>query len=750
MSLINKLQSSFSAGEISPRLRGRVDVDKYASSCRELLNYIVLPFGAVTHRSGFKFVKALADSTKLGRLVPFQYSNSDSYVLEFSNGKIRFYRNQGIILDSRTFGNPIYTVTIPYTDSELADLRFDQSFDTLYICHSGYAPRKLVRSDHDLWTLSTITFAEPAFLDINATAVTLTPSGTTGSVTFTASSATFASTDVGRAIRYKAGEDNTDTVQYTGTGSQTYFDITFYPQTSSDVDVYLIGATGQPTLLTYDATPSAGEYNVTGGQINTGFTPTTSEKIQIKRKNAGSGIWGYATITAYTSSTQVTATVNSTLGGTNASVYWRLGAWSATTGYPKLCTFHEQRLWFANTTSQPRNIWGSGTGDFENFSPDNADKKGQVDADTAVSFELNTPAIQWIKGLKAMIVGCSDGIIQISNPSGAISASTVRTKKDSSLPVAFQEVATTADEIIFTELLGRKLYSIKYSFESDGFQTTELTTLSEHMSTGSAFASIVYTDTPNRVVWVRRANGSLRSCTYVPSQNLVGWAQHQVGGTDVVIESITAIAGTTYTELWALVSRTINGTTKKYVEVMQKDFDGDAIEDAFFVDSGLTYDGSPTTSISGLTHLEGQTVTVIVDGATHPNEVVSGGAITLDLEGSVVQVGLYSEARLESQFIEGGSQIGTNQASISSITSVAVRFHETVGGELGFDSANTTIIPFRTPSTLMNEAVELFSGDKLITFNHGNDLGYKVFLKQPYALPSTILALVYKARVSNR
>lgn len=750
---ITKLQTSFSAGEISPRLDGRIDSDRYGSSCQSLINYLVTPFGAVSHRPGFKYIQPLSDQTSTARLVPFEYSNQDTYVLEFSNNKIRFYKNQGIILDSHTSGNPIYTVTTSYSTDELPNLRFAQSFDTMYITHQNHAPAKLVRVDNDIWTLSTVSFSEPPYQDINSTTTTITPSGTSGTITMTASSSTFVSTDVGRAIRYKAGVKNTATIHYPGTtGGQLYFDIPFTPNDSSSVQVNVINTNGSRTSLTYvSSSPTSGQYTIANAQVQVGVAPSTSEQIEIMQKNAGTGVWGWGIITGYTSSTQVTVSLQSPLNGTNASVFWRLGAWSQTTGYPQLCTFHEQRLWFANTTTAPNGLWGSASGDFENFSPDDANKQDNIAADTSVSYPLVTTAIQWIRGMKVLLVGCADGLIQIVGTTGAIAAnSTPETKKDSAVKCAFAEPSSTSNKVIFLGLLGHKAYTTEYAFQIDGFMTTDLNTLSEHIGLVSPMTNIAYAETPSSVIWVLRDNGTLCSCTYVPDQNLIGWSNHSLGGTDVVVESMTVVTGATYSEVWAVVKRTINGSTSRYVECLQKEFFYDDVKNSIFSDASLTYNGSATSTVSGLSHLIGETVTVIADGCTHPDCVVnSSGQISLNSTYSVVQVGLYSPAILETQLIEGGATTGSSQGASSAITKCLIRYFETVGGTIGYDSTQADVVSFRTPTALMNNPIVPFSGDKIVPFSHGFDQGYKVYLTQPYALPSTVLMMLYKAKVGS-
>lgn len=748
MSKTNQYQASFTVGEISDLVAGRIDIDKYKSACRTAINVVALPFGPMTRRPGFKFVQELPDSSKTAKLVEFEYSNQQTYILEFSDLLIRFYKDQGIILSG---GSP-YSIVSPYAEADLTDLRFTQSFDTVYITHPNYAPRKLVRNGHTNWVLSTVSFSEPAWLDENTTAVTMTPSGTTGSITITASSATFASTDVGRSIRYKSGPDKSKTISYPGTGTQVYYDIPFYPQTSSDIDVNFVEATGTRTAKTYIAgAPGAGQYTIANGQVQTGDTASTSQKVEIAQKNAGSGQWGWVTITAYTNSTTVTATVQRTLAGTNASVYWRLGAWSDTTGWPKLCTFHEQRLWFANTTTQPNTIWGSRTADFENFQYDNDEYKGTAEASSSVTYSLETPAIQFIAGLRAMLCGCNNGIIPIVSQNGAIEAtSTPLARIDGNYRCEDLPIVKTADEILFIELLQKRVNSAAYSYEKDGFKVDDLTLLAPQISESSGFKQLAYAETPNRVLWVILEDGSLVSCTFKANQNLTGWTRHTVGGTGVVVESIAVIPGTSYSEVWAIIKRTINGSTKRYVEVMQPFFNAMDKEDAFFVDSGLTYNGTPATTISGLDHLEGETVTILADGAALPSDTVSGGSITLPNSYSVVTVGLGYNSDIEPVYQEGGSRLGVTQMNMAKITQLGLRLYETLNLKIGSDSSNLKTVNFRTGSDLMDNTPALYTGDKLLDFDDDWELNYNVYIRQDLPYPMTIVSLLFKAEVSDQ
>ena len=148
------IQNSFTAGEISPSLFGRADLEKYLTGLAIAENVIVQPEGGVIKRGGSHYVAEVKDSSKSTILIEFNYKNQYSYILEFGNLYIRVYVDRTQVQD----GGAPYEITTTYTDSEVADLRFTQESDTFYIVHKDHPPAKLTRSDHDNWTLANISF----------------------------------------------------------------------------------------------------------------------------------------------------------------------------------------------------------------------------------------------------------------------------------------------------------------------------------------------------------------------------------------------------------------------------------------------------------------------------------------------------------------------------------------------------------------------------------------------------------------
>ena len=308
-----------------------------------------------------------------------------------------------------------------------------------------------------------------------------------------------------------------------------------------------------------------------------------------------------------------------------------------------------------------------------------------------------------------------------------------------------------ADSVLFVQRAGRKMRELQYEFATDRFKSSDLTVLSEHITNGG-ITDIVYQQEPHTIIWCVRGDGVLLGFTFNREQDVLGWHKHPVGGDGIVecLESIPSPNGT-QDDLWMIVRRTINGQTKRYIEYLEQDFtDSSNIEDAFFVDSGLTYSGSPATTISGLNHLEGQTVSVLVDGATHPNEVVTSGSITLDRPGSKVHVGLAYNSFIQTNRLEAGAGDGTAQGKTKRINKVVVRFLATVGAKAGAELTALDEIQFRSPSVPMNQAVPPFTGDKLIEWPGSYDFDAYMVVQQPQPLPMTIVAIMPQVHTQDR
>jgi hypothetical protein len=658
--------TNFTGGELSPRLDGRNDLTKYASGCKTLENMIVYPHGSAARRPGTQFVAEVKDSTKKTRLVPFEFSTTQTYMLEFGNQYIRFYKDNGVILSG---GSP-YEIVSPYLEAELFEIKYAQSADVMYICHPNHAVRKLSRTGHTAWTLTEVEFTNGPYLDDNVTAVTFHLSAHTVGTgrTLTASTATFSSTDVGRLVRFRDG---------------------------------------------------------------------------------------YGEITAFTSTTEVTITIIEDMGSSSSSTDWSLGAFSDTTGYPSCVTFFEQRLVFAGTKSQPQTLFFSKSGDYENM---DENRGGTVADDDAIIYTIasnQVNAIRFMTSTRTLIVGTAGGEFTVSGggTDSAITPTNILIKKQSNHGSANLDAIAVGNATLFLQRAKRKIRELAYNFDVDGYLAPDMTILAEHISE-TGITQMAYQQEPNQIIWCVRTDGQLIALTYQREQQVVAWHRHIFGGSfstgNAVCESVAALpTDNDEYQLWVIIKRTINGTTKRYVEYLHTfDFDETDNTDFNFLDSQLVYSGSPVTSISGLSHLEGQTVAILADGATHPRKVVSSGSISLDRSASKVKVGLPYTSLLQTMRLDAGSQDGTSQGKTKRIFDITLRIYESIGIEVGPDLNNMERIPFRSSATLMDQAIPVFTGDKEIEFRGNYETDGYVYVRQDQPLPLTILSL-YPRLVTN-
>ena len=647
--------TSFVSGEFSAKMDGRSDFDKYSSGTKTLENFLIHPQGAATRRVGTKFVAEVKDSTKKTRLIPFEFSTTQTYVLEFGDQYIRFYKDKGQILS----GGSAYEISTPYLEAELFDIKFAQSADVMYIVHPNHETNKLSRTGHTSWSLDEVVFTDGPYLAPNTTAITLTPSATSGSgITITASTNAFVSTDVNRLVSFSNG---------------------------------------------------------------------------------------YARITAFNSATNVTADVEDDFDNTTATTDWKLGAFSDTTGHPSCVSFFEQRLVFAGTISEPQTLYFSKAGDYENMT-------AGTNADDAMVYTIasnQVNAIRYMKAVRTLVVGTTGGEFTVSadGTDAAVTPTNVTIKRQSSFGAANVDAIPAGNAILFLQKAKRKIRELQYNFDSDGYQAADLTILNDTV-TKSGINEMVFQQEPDSIIWCVRDDGVLAGLTYQRSENVVAWHRHIFGGSfgsgNAVCETAATISGTlTEDELWVIVKRTINGSTKRYIECFSDfDFDETDATDFKFLDSHLSYSGASTTTLSGLSHLEGQTVSILADGSVHANKTVSSGSITLDRAVTKACVGLAYNSVLQTMRIEGGAAEGTSQGKTKRISKVVLRLFETVGVKVGPSLTDLETVPFRTTSSALSSPVDtLLAGDREIEFRDDYNSDGFIFVKQDQPLPCSILAI---------
>lgn len=642
--------NSFNAGELSPLLYGRSDVARYFKGCQTLENMIVMAQGGVTKRPGSYYIASAKSSSVACRLIPFEYSITQAYIIEVGHEYMRFYRNGGRIeVDALA-----YEITTPYDGNDIFEIQFIQSADTMYLVHNLYAPRSLTRSDHTSWTLTAISFSRGPFLEENETATTITPSATTGTITLTASAATFASGHVGALWQVT---HTVDAVEVSGSFTDLASDTassTQAVQLGRKYDFTTHGTWTGTVLLqrSYDAGSNwKDEVSFTNGEDgNISWAQSETEDNAIYRVlglDALSGtcnytllvyshdIDGVAQITVVTDSTHATATVTNTLGSTGATSRWSEGAWSLDEGYPSCVAFYEERLAFAATDNMSQTIWFSQTDDWDNFLAGSDD----TDAITLTIASDQVNAIRWMVAQSRLLLGTLGGewTLSASQVDEPLTPTNLTAKRQSSYGSANIQALAMNNMVVFVQRQLRKVRKLQYSFELDNWIAPDLTILSNHI-TGDGIVDLALQKNPNPILWGVRTDGTLIGLTLEESQEVIGWHRHDLDGD---VESVAVIPGTNEDEVWIEVERTIDSSTVRYIEQIQPTDWGDDQEDCFFVDSGLSYDGGAAVTITGVTQADPAVVTATAHGLSEGVQVrIASVSGMTELNDNVYTLGL--------------------------------------------------------------------------------------------------------------
>ena len=650
--------SSFTAGEISPRLEGRIGIEKYREGLAEMVNMVVMPHGGVTRRPGTEFLGEVKDSSVKNRLIPFQFKTSDTYILEFGDQTMRVYRNGLQILNGAAKTITGITQADPGVVTS-ASHGFSNG-DEVYV--SGVVGMTELNGRN--------------YLVANATTNTFT-------------------------LQDLFGND-IDTTGFTA-----------YASAGEAEEIYEIATPyAEADLFALNYVQSA----------DTMYIVHPSYDIRVLTRAANNNL-SFATAS-------ITGSPSPALSGAN--------------NRPSVVTFFEQRLVFANTNNNPQTLWFSKNGDYLNFTVGTADDDALIY--TIASNDVN--AIRYMSSTRVLTVGTSGGEYVVTATSdGPVTPTTTLIRKYSNYGTAPTQPVQVADVTLFLQRGARKVREFRYigDVNASAYQAPDMTILAEHITQGG-ITQFAYQHEPDSVIWAVRADGTLLGMTYRREEEVVAWHKHVIGGEfsggQAVVESIATLpTDTGEDELYMIVKRTINGATKRYIELMKPfDFASDT-RNAFFVDSGLAYSGSSTSSLSGLFHLEDEEVQVLANGATHPDVTVASGSVALTFAATTAAVGYSYTSSMQTMRLEAGSADGTSQGKPKRIHGITMRIYETVGIEVGSNASNADRIPFRDSSMAMDQAVPLFTGDKDIEFPGGYDNDDRIFVRQDQPLPMTVLAL---------
>jgi len=528
--------SGFNTGELSEKMNGRTDLDVYRNGCRRLENFYALPQGGVERRTGTRYIAQTKNNSK-ARLVPFSFSAAQSYAVEFGEQYARFYDKDGTVASD---------VVTPYSVDNVRDLQYAQRYDLLFLVNGVDPVQKLSRTTiSPTFTFEELEWEYPPMLEENDTDVTITPSGTTGSVTLTASADTFVSDHVGsywriRHERTAAQQSITGSLGSTGAGAS--IDLSFSDwklttggtwnglvelQKSTDGGstwdkLAIVGDTTGVTARNFQANSEMPEDKNTLLRIY--FTRSIGT-LEYNLYAESPYIEGLAKVTAYSSATSVTADVINTLASTDATKFWTEGAFSDYRGHPRTVLFHEDRLWFCGTDYEPATIYASVSGDYFNF------LQGTL-ADSSIRRVPESPEpAEWMASKKQIFLGTAGGAMTIQSVDDRenINVDTISTPSQSEYGADYIQAVRTNDVVVYVQKNGRKLREMIYNWEEENFRSNDLTILSEQI-TESGIVENFLQKQPDQIIHGIKADGDIAALTYERPQEVVGWGRITTDG----------------------------------------------------------------------------------------------------------------------------------------------------------------------------------------------------------------------------
>ena len=758
------LRASFDGGELSPELVGRVDLAKFQTGLKTCRNFITRPQGPAVNRPGFEFVKEVKSSAKATRLVPFIFSPTQAYVIEFGDQYVRFHTEAATILEATqnitavTSANPpVVTIAghgyvdgdepfidglpgdfavlngrylrvanaatntfelqdelgvnidasgfaaytsggtaarpleyaTPYLEADLFDLTFAQATDTITITHVGYAPRELARLSALSWAINTITFAP----GVDA------PSGVTATPT--------------------------------GSGSVAY-----------DYVVTAISESGlEESLASANANCANVFPLVTGTSYNTITGTNVAGTVRYNVYKAVNGIYGYLGQVEDLTVGFVDDGYSPDLLSTppiNQDPFTGAG------DYPGAVAYFDQRRAFAGTTNAPQTTWTSRPGTDSNLSY----SIPPLDSD-GLTYTLDARQVNQILHLVPLtdlLTLTNTGEWKASSGSAdALTPSTIKARQQGTNGASKNTPLIAGNTVLYVEARGAHVSAMKFALETNAYDSEDVSLMAPHFFDGYEIEDWTFQRAPAPIAWAVRSDGRLLAMTFVPKQEIQAWHSHDTP--DGLFESVCAIPESTNEDMvYAVVNRTIDGNTRRYIERLHvRRFT--SIVDAFFVDSGLTYDGAATDTLTGLWHLEGEEVVALADGNVVKGLTVADGSVTFDQEFSKIHIGLPYDPELETLPLALQAE-ALGHGTAKNVNKVHLRVDSSRGFSAGPASDLLREYPQRT-SEVWGAPAETVSEELEINPDGDWNQDGSVIVQQQDPLPLSVLGITMEVAVGD-
>lgn len=762
-------QITFNGGELTEFMDPRVDTGKYSKGCQTLENFTPMPFGTILSAAGTEHIATTKYADKKARLIPFSFAKDDDLMeIEVGHEYFRFFLNQSPVNEPSPSTN-LLEVTSPYQEADIFDLQFEQINDIVMIVHPNYAERMLIRTANDNWTLEEVDYSVspnfPALAPVNLTPTTLTLNGSVQQLgdtpTLTSSTDLFTADSVGEIMSISHDRSDVTLKFDIGSGGGAGLgDSSGYFLATGDV-VFETGGTGTyEVVLEETKTPGDASswklrraFSIIGTQRNERTTFSIEEPIYLRTRvtatPSGKGftflevgspsVSGLLKITSFTSATEVVVSVIEPFLRGDATTEWREQYFSEKRGYPGAICFHKERRCLGGD-----DVWLSQPGNYFNY-------RARTDADSGFMVGVNrngAPRVQWLESLRELRVGTNlaEGVIVQESTSEAFGYNNYDLRWDTNHGSNRLRAQAINGTVLYLQQEGRTLRNQEITGIEDYYSSNAETTLADHILEGGVTQTAYQRQRYPTWHGVRK-DGELASMLYEKNQNIFAWYRRK---TDGEIESISVNPrADEEDQVCYIVKRTVNGATVRNVEYVKlgqyRGLQNDDTSEMWFVDDGIRVEGSGMTSVSGLSHLEGENVAILCDGAKIAERTVSGGSVSLDYPTDIAIIGRPYEYTVIPMFLESQGTMGATKK----ITNAIVRLWKSGTCKMRVNEGDWSTLSF--PNLQSSQAPLLQTGDsQKVAVNGDWSRNTAIELRGRSPLPLNVQAITLEFQMSGK
>ena len=603
------LQSSFNNGFLDPTMYARMDTQQYSQGVAQADNVKFLPQGGARKRAGFQYIATLTAET---RIIPLVMSNTQRYILAFSNNQLKVFRADTDAL--------VDTVVTTYTTAQLFELDFAQSGDDMLLVHEDHIPRIVARGATDAdFTITDVAFVEIPEVDFN--------DGDSPPATSEIQRVTFSSFTTSAGYKLSLEGIDTETLSYANTDDH-----------AEELQAILLDLINTPDTGIVVTRVSSNLFEIT-------FSDSAAKPWRLisgRRIDGGSGTVGASR--------------------TQTGVARVEPAWSAGRGYPKTCTFHESRLWFGGSLALPTTVWGSYVNSFFNFG------FGRSRDDQGIQYSLQTDqnnkitAIYSSNTLQIFTAGAEFVVFQ--NEFDPITPNNVRILNHTRYGSKQVKPTDIEGTVTFVQRTGKAIREM-FSEQGRTYTAPSISYLAPSLIVDPIELDAIRGTSSEDANYIHAVNsdGSMAVFNTLKDQNVASWSLWNTEG------DFTSIA-VAFDGLYVVCKRVINSVTVYYLE---------KANDSFYIDSAIEVTGVGSATVTGLGHLEGETVRVKADGALLLDNVVTSGQVVLERSVTDVQIGLAYTATIKTMPVTQNAGAGINLDQEIRVSKCTLELYQSLG-----------------------------------------------------------------------